>query len=169
MDPKVFPRMFLGSDKSRILVGPKIFFLRWCDRFDEEELKEGCFESTWCLETFLVERNLEEWRWEKSLFLVSNEVFLFMNSVSEDKLEHEDKHSEWFFEVENESNEDEVGDRLEDLWTFVFSMGAVEDKIDDEMHGVKESEEDKFLMKDFDPFFLWKRSSNSLSSNFFFI
>ena len=46
-------------------------------------------------------------------------------------------------------------------------MGAVEDKIDDEMHGVKESEEDKFLMKDFDPFFLLKRSSNFLLSNFF--
>ena len=48
-------------------------------------------------------------------------------------------------------------------------MGAVEDKIDDEMHGVKESKEDKFLMKDFDPFFPWKRSSNFLLSNFFLI
>ena len=34
------------------------------------------------------------------------------------------------------------------------------------MHGVKESEEDKFLMKDFDPFFLLKSSSNFLLSNF---
>ena len=43
--------------------------------------------------------------------------------------------------------------RLEDLLTFMFSVDAVEDEIDDEMHEVKESKEDKFLMKDFDPFF----------------
>ena len=58
-------------------------------------------------------------------------------------------------------------DRLEDLLTFKFLMGAAEDKIDDEMHEAKESEEDKFLMKDFDPFFPLKRSANFLHSNFF--
>ena len=26
LDPEVFPRMFLDSDESRVLVGPKIFF-----------------------------------------------------------------------------------------------------------------------------------------------
>ena len=51
------------------------------------ESQKGSFESRWCLKTSLVERNLEEWRWNKSLFLMSNEVFLFMNSVSEDELE----------------------------------------------------------------------------------
>ena len=56
-------------------------------------------------------------------------------------------------------------DILEGLSTSAFSMGAVEDEVDDEMHEVKESKEDKFLMKDFDPFFLLKRSSN-LFSNF---
>ena len=58
-------------------------------------------------------------------------------------------------------------DMLEGLSTSAFSMGAVEDEVDDEMHEVKESKEDKFLMKDFDPFFPWKRSSNFLFSNFF--
>ena len=58
-------------------------------------------------------------------------------------------------------------DGLEDLLTFKFSMGEVEDKIDEGMHKAKESKEDKFLMKDFDPFFSLKRSSNFLLSKFF--
>ena len=58
-------------------------------------------------------------------------------------------------------------DTLDDLSTSAFSMGAVEDEVDDEMHEVKESKEDKFLMKDFDPFFPLKRSSNFLFSKFF--
>ena len=99
--------------------------------------------------------------------MISNGDFLFINSVSEDELEHEDKHSEWFVEVETESKEDKVRDMLEDLSTSAFSMGAVEYEADDEMREVKESKEDKFLMKDFDPFFPLKRSSNFLFSNLF--
>ena len=94
----------------------------------EVESKEGRFESRWYLKTFLVERNLEEWRWKKSLFLISNEVFLLMNEVSEDELEYEDEYSELFVEVENESKEDEVKDELENLLTFKSSMGAIEQK-----------------------------------------
>ena len=48
-------------------------------------------------------------------------------------------------------------DGLEDLLSFNSSMGAIEEN---------DSKEDKLSMKDLDLFFLLKRSSNFLFSNF---
>ena len=109
LDPKVFSMIFLWWGEARVLLGPFISL----HGSNEAELKEEWLGSRWELKIFLVEGNLEEWRWKKSLFLILNGVFFSVDAASEEsKLEVES-------ELKDEDSKDELKSEGEVLKGFL--------------------------------------------------
>ena len=213
--PEVFSLMFLWLGEARVLSGPLISLDRWSDESFEEwqrdldkvkvsfpKMRLGSWKEElelrlgWEVKTFLVEANLEEWRCENSLFLISIKVFFLMSEVSkesklevklevkskdsEDELKHENVLFKWFFEVENESKEDEVKDGLEVSWVWIKEVSKdeweeVSFKVGIKVRGGNDEKESMTFLKELYPLLFLKMVLTFLSSisflenlNFFF-